>query len=194
MVPNISQLRWETSWPVFQFTQKVNSVLLSTSMGGATHSHVCAKDTGKVPPFAMRLSDKVLNILFSLQTLLCYNMLMTSWHAAHSADLFWCNSWFHTLCPWFYLNKRLLEKSIAVCKCLALTNNSHPVSLGNARADAAAQSYTPTHYHWSFVCINSCLYSHLSYSTTVLCHTTGKNVVETLRCHTKGSSVAGTWK
>lgn len=37
------------------------------------------------------------------------------------------------------LDAILLPTSIAVCKCLAHTNNSDPISLGNARADAAAK-------------------------------------------------------
>lgn len=37
------------------------------------------------------------------------------------------------------LDAILLPNSIAVCKCLAHTNNSDSISLGNARADAAAK-------------------------------------------------------
>lgn len=52
------------------------------------------------------------------------------------------------------LDAVLLPKQVAVCKCEAHTNDSDPVSLGNARADAAAkaaakQELTPdtTHVH-----------------------------------------------
>ena len=40
------------------------------------------------------------------------------------------------------LDAILLPESIAVCKCLAHTNNTDPASQGNARADAAAKRAT----------------------------------------------------
>ena len=43
--------------------------------GGATDSHVCAKDTVKVPPFASKISDSP---LFSPQALLSYSHVITS--------------------------------------------------------------------------------------------------------------------
>ena len=50
---------------MFQVTQEANSGLLSISIGGATHSHVSAKDTVKVPPFALKLSDSLESFVLS---------------------------------------------------------------------------------------------------------------------------------
>ena len=73
---------------MFQVTQEANSGLLSTSIGGATHSHVCAKDTVKVPPFALKLSDSLESFVLSPGTaLLQYADLQSDQWAANTVKL-----------------------------------------------------------------------------------------------------------
>ena len=75
-------------------------------------------------------------------------------------------------------------KSIAVCKCLAHTNNTDSVSLGNAKAAAAAKTAAtqPTTFNPLFVSTPVSV-PQFPYSNTVCCHTTRKDIMATLWCN-----------